>query len=86
MFRPVSLLATPIAPTAMIRYSGFLRIPLGFGGCYIAFALDLSPTPIERFMIPATLGQPHPIQTQPHVRLTLLGRLQAKYEAIHKRP
>ena len=65
MFRPVSLLATPIAPTAVSRYSGFLRIPLGFGGCSIAFALDLSPTPMERFMIPATFGQPHPIHISP---------------------
>ena len=28
MFRPVSLLATPIAPTAVSRYSGFLRSTL----------------------------------------------------------
>ena len=54
MFRPVSLLATPIAPTAVSRYSGFLQCPLGFGGCSIAFALGLSPTPIVLFSIPAT--------------------------------
>ena len=28
MFRPVGLLATPIAPTAVSRYSGFLRSTL----------------------------------------------------------
>jgi hypothetical protein len=55
MFRPVSLLATPIAPTAVSRYSGFLRSPLGFGGCSIAFALALNPTPLLLLRIPATL-------------------------------
>jgi hypothetical protein len=55
MFRPVSLLATPIAPTAVSRCSGLFRSALGFGGYSIAFAMDLSPTPMELFTIPATL-------------------------------
>jgi hypothetical protein len=35
--------------------SRFRRRPLGFGGCSIAFALALRPTPIVRPRIPATL-------------------------------
>jgi hypothetical protein len=46
MFRPVSLLATPIAPTAVRRGSGRLRASVGFGGYPIAFALALNPTPL----------------------------------------
>ena len=54
MFRPVGLLATPIAPTAVSRCSGSSRSPLGFGGCPIAFALARSPTPFVFLEIPAT--------------------------------
>ena len=53
MFRPVSLLATPIAPTAVNRYSGFRPSTLGFGGYPIAFALALSPTPLTLDFFPA---------------------------------
>ncbi len=54
MFRPMSLLATPIAPTAVGRYSGLRQSTLGFGGYPIAFALVLSPTPLVPLRIPAT--------------------------------
>jgi hypothetical protein len=54
MFRPVGLLATPIAPTAGGRYPSFLQRSVGFGGCSIAFALALNPTPIALLRIPAT--------------------------------
>jgi hypothetical protein len=54
MFRPVGLLATPIAPTAGGRYPGLLQRSVGFGGCSIAFALALSPTPVALRTIPAT--------------------------------
>jgi hypothetical protein len=47
MFRPVSLLATPIALTAVRCCSGRLRASVGFGGQPIAFALALNPTPID---------------------------------------
>jgi hypothetical protein len=58
MFRPVSLLATPIAPTAVRRCSGRSRMSVGFGGCPIAFALALSPTPIDLLNSRQRTGQP----------------------------
>jgi hypothetical protein len=58
MFRPVSLLATPIAPTARCRWSGRLRASVGFGGYPIAFALALSPTPIDSLNSRQHTGQP----------------------------
>ena len=71
MFRPVSLLATPIAPTAVSRSSGFYQSLLGFGGCSIAFALGLRPTPIILFKFPATL-QAAVAFTSPHISVCYL--------------
>jgi hypothetical protein len=58
MFRPVSLLATPIAPTAVSRCSGRLRVSLGFGDCPFAFALALNPTPLDPLNSRQHTGQP----------------------------
>ena len=46
-FRPPGWLATQVAPTAVLFYSGSVRdLPAGFGAFPKAFTLALSPTPI----------------------------------------
>jgi hypothetical protein len=54
----VSLLATPIAPTAVCRWSVRFRASVGFGGYPIAFALALSPTPLDPRSSRQNTGQP----------------------------
>ena len=58
MFRPVGLLATPIAPTAADHDPGLPQGSVGFGGNSIAFALALSPTPLALSSFRQPTGQP----------------------------